>query len=99
MSRSIYSLHLSTQLPVFKQQQTQRQRSAQVADHISKGPPDIAPGDLIFPFQGVGEPEKLPIGNNAVKHRRPPPPAQAGLDQTLFVLRAQRLFRELEPSV
>src|SRR5436309_15792563 len=91
---------MSAQFPFFKQQQAQRQRGAEVTDDISERPADVAPGDFVLPFEGIGEPEKLPVGHHGVNHRSPPAAAQTGLSQPLFVVRAEAsLFGQVQGPV
>src|SRR5690348_686953 len=63
---------ISIQLPIFKQQKRQGERSAQVADDVTQGLPDIAPRNGFLVFQCVSEPEKLPVRYDGVKERGPP---------------------------
>src|SRR5882724_2856569 len=57
-----------TQFSIFKQHCADGQRRARIANHVSKCFADVSPLKRAFArVNGVGEPEKLPVRDDAVK--------------------------------
>jgi len=64
---------VSTQFPFFKQRRARGQRRARVTNRVGERLADVSPlKRALACFNCVGEPEKLPVRDDAVKRRSPP---------------------------